>query len=68
MARKVADGTSIVFGMLGITSPIGRDAVNVRALRERHALTGNNRYLFSNQRDHEKPMSNGAILMALRWE
>jgi integrase len=44
--------------------PLSKQAV--RALRELHALTGNNRYLFSNQRDHEKPMSNGAILMALR--
>lgn len=35
-------------------------------LHEMHALTGKGKYLFSNQRDHEKPMSNGAILMALR--
>lgn len=35
-------------------------------LRELHALTGGGKYLFPNQRDHEKPMSNGAILMALR--
>jgi integrase len=34
-------------------------------LRELHALTGG-KYLFPNQRDHEKPMSNGAILMALK--
>ena len=35
-------------------------------LRELHALTGGNRWLFPNQRDPKKPMSNGAILMALR--
>ncbi|MBC3812757.1 tyrosine-type recombinase/integrase [Undibacterium aquatile] len=35
-------------------------------LRELHTLTGGGVYLFPNQRDHEKPMSNGAILMALR--
>lgn len=35
-------------------------------LRDLHALTGGGKYLFPNQRDHEKPMSNGAILMALR--
>jgi integrase len=34
-------------------------------LRELHAITGGNRYLFPNQRDHEKPISNGAILAAL---
>ena len=35
-------------------------------LRELHTLTGGNKWLFPNQRDHEKPMSNGAILMALK--
>ncbi len=35
-------------------------------LRELHTLTGGSKWLFPNQRDHEKPMSNGAILMALR--
>ena len=35
-------------------------------LRDLHTLTGGGKYLFPNQRDHEKPMSNGAILMALR--
>lgn len=35
-------------------------------LRELHRLTGNNKYLFPNRNDHEKPASNGAILMALR--
>lgn len=36
-------------------------------LRELHKLTGGgNKYLFPNQRDHKKPMSNGAILMALK--
>jgi integrase len=35
-------------------------------LRELHAITGGNKYLFLNQRDHEKPISNGAILAALK--
>lgn len=35
-------------------------------LRELHTLTGGGVYLFPNQRDHEKPMSNSAILMALK--
>jgi integrase len=35
-------------------------------LRDLHTLTGRGKYLFPNQRDHEKPMSNGAILMALK--
>lgn len=35
-------------------------------LRDLHTLTGGNKYLFPNQRDHQKPMSNGAILMALK--
>jgi integrase len=35
-------------------------------LRELHALTGTGKYLFPNQRDPRKPMSNGAILMALK--
>lgn len=35
-------------------------------LRDLHTMTGGNIYLFPNQRDHEKPMSNGAILMALK--
>jgi len=34
-------------------------------LRELHTLTGGGTYLFPNQRDHKKPMSNGAILSAL---
>jgi integrase len=34
-------------------------------LRELHALTGGGKYLFPNQRDHDKPMSNNAILKAL---
>ena len=38
----------------------------IKLLRELHTLTGGGTYLFPNQRDHEKPMSNGAILMALR--
>lgn len=35
-------------------------------LRELHSLTGGGKYLFPNQRDHQKPMSNGAILAALK--
>jgi integrase len=35
-------------------------------LKELHALTGGRKWLFPNQRDPQKPMSNGAILMALR--
>lgn len=35
-------------------------------LRELHRLTGRGMYLFPNRTDHEKPASNGAILMALR--
>jgi integrase len=34
-------------------------------LRELHSLTGGGKYLFPNQRDHSKPMSNNAILKAL---
>lgn len=34
-------------------------------LRELHRYTGGNKYLFPNQRDHEKPMSGDAIRMAL---
>ncbi len=35
-------------------------------LRELHTMTGRSKYLFPNQRDHEKPVSNGAILAALK--
>ena len=35
-------------------------------LRELHEITGNNRYLFPNIRDHEKPATNYGILAALR--
>lgn len=35
-------------------------------LRELHRYTGSGRYLFPNQRDHGKPVSNGAILAALK--
>lgn len=34
-------------------------------LRELHKFTGGSKYLFPNQRDHEKPMSGDAIRMAL---
>jgi integrase len=35
-------------------------------LKELQAYTGGSKWLFPNQRDPQKPMSNGAILMALR--
>ena len=35
-------------------------------LHELHAITGGNQFLFPNQRDHARPVSNGAILAALR--
>jgi integrase len=35
-------------------------------LRELYKLTGHGKYLFPNRTDHERPASNGAILMALR--
>ncbi|MBC7624132.1 MAG: integrase arm-type DNA-binding domain-containing protein [Aeromicrobium sp.] len=35
-------------------------------LRELHAITGNNKYLFPNQRDHEKPATNFGILAAVK--
>ncbi len=38
----------------------------VEALKQLKALNGDSRYLFRNQRKPKKPMSNGAILMALR--
>ena len=37
-----------------------------KLLRELHAITGNNKYLFPNQRDHEKPATNFGILAALK--
>lgn len=43
---------------------LSRQAVEL--LRELHTLTGGGKYLFPNQRDPRKPMSNGAILMALK--
>lgn len=43
---------------------LSRQALDL--LRELHALTGGSKYLFPNQRDHDKPMSNGAILAALK--
>ena len=43
---------------------LSRQALDL--LRELHALTGGGKYLFPNQRDHEQPMSNGAILAALK--
>ncbi|MFZ2999694.1 MAG: integrase arm-type DNA-binding domain-containing protein [Undibacterium umbellatum] len=35
-------------------------------LRELYAITGNNRYLFPNLRDHEQPATNWGILAALK--
>ncbi len=35
-------------------------------LKELYSLTGRNQWVFPNQRDPQKPMSNGAILMALK--
>ncbi|MDB5793010.1 MAG: phage integrase family protein [Massilia sp.] len=43
---------------------LSRQALDL--LRELHSLTGGGKYLFPNQRDHQKPMSNGAILAALK--
>ncbi len=34
-------------------------------LKQLHAITGGGKYLFPNQRDHEKPLSNNALLKAL---
>ncbi|MFZ6677106.1 tyrosine-type recombinase/integrase [Undibacterium sp. Tian12W] len=35
-------------------------------LRELHVITGRNKYLFPNQRDHEKPATNFGILAAIK--
>jgi integrase len=35
-------------------------------LRELHAITGRNQWVFPNQRDPQRPISNGAILAALK--
>lgn len=43
--------------------PLSEQAVEV--LRTLHQLTGGHRLLFPGQRDHDKPMSNNTILMAL---
>jgi integrase len=37
-----------------------------KLLRELHAITGNNKFLFPNQRDHEKSATNFGILAALK--
>lgn len=44
--------------------PLSTQAVSI--LRELHALTGARRYVFPSPRTHERPMSNNAILAALR--
>ena len=43
---------------------LSRQAIEL--LNELKTITGNNQYLFPNQRAPRKPMSNGAILMALK--
>ncbi|MBY0242620.1 MAG: integrase arm-type DNA-binding domain-containing protein [Burkholderiaceae bacterium] len=42
---------------------LSRQAVEL--LRDLHAITGRSKHLFPNQRDHEKPISNNTILVAL---
>lgn len=44
--------------------PLARQAVDI--LRELHALTGRGRYVFPGARSRERPMSENAILAALR--
>ncbi len=44
--------------------PLSRQAIEI--LQELHALTGNSRYLFPSARTNSRPMSNNAILAALR--
>lgn len=44
--------------------PLSDQAVAI--LRELHALTGNSRYVFPGARSHKRPMSNNAVLAALR--
>ena len=44
--------------------PLSDQAVAI--LSELHALTGNSRYVFPGARSHKRPMSNNAILAALR--
>ena len=44
--------------------PLSRQAVEI--LRELHAVTGERRYLFPGGRTHLRPMSNNALLAALR--
>jgi len=44
--------------------PLARQAVDI--LRELHALTGQGRYVFPGARSRERPMSENAILAALR--
>lgn len=44
--------------------PLSKQAVAI--LRELHALTGRGRYVFPSARSRERPMSNNAVLSALR--
>lgn len=48
----------------GHVVPLARQAVDI--LRELHALTGRGRYVFPGARSRERPMSENAILAALR--
>jgi len=45
--------------------PLPRQAVEI--LRDLHALTGRNRYVFPGVRSHDRPMSENAINAALRY-
>lgn len=47
-----------------LTVPLSRQAVSI--LRELHAITGEDRYVFPGARKNDRPMSNNAILAALR--
>lgn len=44
--------------------PLARQAVDI--LRDLHALTGRGRYVFPGARSHERPMSENAVLAAMR--
>ncbi len=51
---------------MGVTHivPLARQALEV--LREIHPLTGNGKYVFQGERDHDRPMSDNAVRSALR--
>jgi len=44
--------------------PLPKQAVSI--LREIHPLTGNGKYVFPGERDHDRPMSDNAVRSALR--